>query len=254
MTASRSAKPTFRAATAKDLASIEMWLRDERERTGAGFYCNWNIITDGFETEEMFVVDVDGDPVGFLVNEGAHHIIAEVRPDQRGRGYGQVIAEAMLAQSTERGLSVIEIACAPETSAPFWARMGFTPVPSRQAYGGGIYAYRRIPRPLRLGHGDRVPVAVRFYDEDAHYGGGAPFSTYQGEGEACGDHRVRLPERAVCYAPRVVHTSNCFVEIEVDGRRLFRDKTKREEAAAFGVKRDQGGIPYIETICLPSGA
>ena len=245
--------PIFRAATRNDLRSVEAWLRDERERTGGGFYCNWNIIADGFGTDEMFIVDVDGDPVGFLVNEGAHHIIAEVRPDQRGRGYGQVIAEAMVAQSTGWGLSVIEIGCSPVTSAPFWTRMGFTPVPSRRAQEGGTYAYREIPHPRQLGRGERLPSAVKFYTEDAHHSGGAPFRSYQIEGEVRGDRRVDLPERAVCYDPEVLHASDCYVEIKVNGRHLFQDKTKRKEATAFGLERDQRGVPYIETICLPLG-
>ncbi|MCJ2031270.1 GNAT family N-acetyltransferase [Methylobacterium sp. J-043] len=254
MSATPSPEPKFRAATARDLAAIEAWLREEREQTGGGFFCNWNIIASLFDRQEMFVVDVAGDPVAFLVNDGVAHIIAEVRPDQRGRGYGRVIAEAMTEQSKARGLSVIEIDCAPETSVSFWAKMGFTVVRSRRGMGGGVYAYREIPRPLVLGQGTRVSFAVRFYDEEAHHYGREPFRAYQGEGEARGSRRVALPERAICFGPETQYLLDCYAEVEVDGQLLFRDKTKRQEAIALGVQCDDGGTPFIEMILLPDGA
>lgn len=252
MSATRSLDPTFRAATARDLAAIKVWLREEREQTGEGFFCNWNVIADLFEKHEVFVVDAAGDPVAFLANEGAHHLIAEVRPDQRGRGYGRMIAEAMVEQSTAKGLSVIEIDCAPETSVPFWTRMGFTPVPSRRGFGGGAYACREIPRPLALGRGERVPFAVRFYDEAGRHRGGEPFRAYQGEGELRDGRLVALPERAICYGPEVRHLLDCYARVDVNGRTVFMDKTKRQEAVALGVECDGGGIPFIEAIHLPA--
>lgn len=252
MSVTPSLKPTFRAATARDLALIEAWLRDEREQTGEGFFCNWNIIADLFGRQEMFVVDAAGDPVAFLANEGAHHLIAEVRPDRRGRGYGRMIAKAMVEQSAARGLSVIEIDCAPETSVSFWTKMGFTPVRSRRGNGGGVYAYREIPRPLALGRGERVPFAVRFYEEAAHHRGGVPFRAYQGEGEMRDGRLVALPERAICYGPEVRHLLDCYARVDVDGRTVFMDKTKRQEAVALGMEYDGGGIPFIEAIHLPA--
>lgn len=243
--------PNFRPADADDLRKIEVWLREERAATGEGFYCNWNIITGALKTGELFVVDVGGEPVAFLANEGTHHNIAEVRPDLRGQGYGKVIADAMIAQSEALGLSVIEIACAPEESASFWAKKGFTPVPSRQGYGGGIYAYREIPRPQKLSRGRRVPFAVRFFEERVRFSGGEPFRVYEGEGEKMRSGRVRLPERAVCYDPKLEHLLDCYAEIEVEGVRLFFDKTKRDAAREFGIQFDKARIPYIEAIRLP---
>lgn len=242
--------PIFRPADARDLRKIEVWLREERLATGEGFYCNWNIITGALKNDELFVVDVDGEPVGFLANEGTHHNLAEIRPDLRGRGYGKVIANAMIAQSEALGLSVIEIACAPEASASFWAGSGFTVVPSRQGYGGGIYAYREIPRPQRLGRGRRIRFAVRFYDEGGRFHG-RPFRVFDGEGEKMRSGRVRLPMRAVCYDPQAASLSDCYAEIEVEGTRLFFDKTKRDAAREYGVQFDRAHVPYIEAIRAP---
>ena len=241
-------EPIFRSADAADLQAIEVWLRDEEERVDEGFYCNWHIVSQALKDHRLFVVDASGDPVAFLANGLNQHLIAEVKPDCRGKGYGRVIADAMIAQSTSWGLSVMEIDCAPETSVPFWTRMGFTPVPSRRGYGGGIYAYREIQRRFPLGRGRRVPFAIRFYEEAAHHRGGTPFQVYQGDGESRPGGRVRIPERAVCYAPTVTDLADCYVEIEVGGRQLFRDKTKRDQAESFGVRLDPGNIPFIDAI------
>ena len=126
--------------------------------------------------------------------------------------------------------------------------MGFTPVPSRRGYGGGIYAYREIHRRCTLGRGRRVPFAIRFYEEAAHHRRSKPFRVYQGDGEIRRSGQVRIPERAVCYAPTVTDLADCYVEIEVGGRQLFRDKTKRDQAESFGVRFDPGNIPFIDAI------
>lgn len=243
--------PIFRPADADDLRKIEVWLRDERATASEGFYCNWNIITGALKTNELFVVDVDGEPVAFLANEGVHHNIAEVRPDRRGFGYGKVIAEAMLTQSRAWGLNVIQITCAPTTSIPFWTQMGFTPVPSRREGGTGVYAYREIHRPQTLARGRRIPFAIRFYEEGARFRGGVPFRVFEGQGEVMRSGRLRLPERAVCYSPEIRFLEDCYAEITVEGTRLFFDKTKRDAARHLGLQFDKAQVPYIEAIRLP---
>ena len=94
--ADRMPEAIFRSAEAADLQAIEKWLKDERERADEGFYCNWNIIAQAFKDRRLFVVDAGSGPVAFLANEPNHHLIAEVRPDCRGKGYGRVIADAMI--------------------------------------------------------------------------------------------------------------------------------------------------------------
>ena len=232
-----------------DLAAIDEWLRKERDETGDGFYCNWGIIVSSFEERELYVLRTDGYPVAFLSDQGTTHNIAEVHPEHRGKGYGKRLATHMIALSREHGLSVIEIDCAPSTSVPFWRRMGFTPHLSRLGYGGGIYAHKELPWDFEQGTNRRMPVEINFYPANKGYDpNAAPFRTYSEDAEVLQDGSLQLPRRAVCFDPDITQLYDCFVEISLQGKQIYRDKVKRSEARDLGVMCDAGGIYHIERI------
>ncbi len=186
--------------------------------------------------------------IGFL--EG--YDILEIRPDERGLGYGALLAEFMISRAEEEGRSVIEIEVAPLSALPFWAAMGFTSIEGRQGSGGGRYAYRMLPRHLATGAGRKVPYIVEFYTETAAHTHGQPFRAYSGNGEARDDGTLQLPERAICFSASVPNTDDCFVKLTFNDEEVFFDKLKRDEAFDLGFRQDEGYIYYLERISTPS--
>src|ERR1039458_5601831 len=54
--------------------------------------------------------------------------------------YGRRLAEWAITSAIDRGNSVIEGECSPESSAPFWEKMGFIVSQKRRIFGGGLCA------------------------------------------------------------------------------------------------------------------
>jgi GNAT superfamily N-acetyltransferase len=253
----------IQSATEATLAEVEAWLDMEEAVYQAaqkarlnddvieipirGFRCNWDT-TKRLWREGDGRVDVlvlDGETVGFL----AGYDILEIRPARRGAGYGRILAEHMLRLAQEAGRSVLEIEIAPSSAEPFWTRMGFTPIDGRQGPGGGIYAYKFLPRLSPLGPGARVRYEIAFYTQAERYAGvPRPFARYSGLGERLPDGTVGLPERAVCFNPNSDGWHDDFVRIELDGRELHFEKVKRDASRNFGVQRDDGYIYYLDHI------
>lgn len=214
-----------------------------------GFRCNWDSVKKYWRNgdSKVFVLVVDRQAVGFL--DGTD--ILEIRPDMRRRGYGKILAKFMLEQGYREGRSLIEIGIAPASAEPFWREgMGLTVIPERRGSGGGIYAYKILPRAFDLSaDGERVPFAVSFYTEDEGYRSEpAPFARFTGLGERLTDGSVQLPERAYCFAPDVSQHMDYFAKIELGGKTLIFDKAKREECQMLGILRDAGQVFYVDQI------
>jgi GNAT superfamily N-acetyltransferase len=252
-------------ATEATLAEIELWLKAEQAAHDAaaailaerwdsdveiperGFLCNWSLVRRAFERDpaNVHVLLADGGAVGFVDKMD----ILEVRPDQRGNGFGRRLAEFMVGRAFDQGYSVAEIEIAPESALPFWRAMGFTADLTRQGAGGGIYAFRRFYRPQVLGNGPRVTYRVAFHPSERDWDKAtAPFQVFEGQGEVQTGGRVRLPDRAYCFDEAKTTSIDCVVSLDLAGERLFEDKVKRPEAGAFGVKRDAGGVYFLDFI------
>ena len=237
----------MRPAAERDLASIETWLRLEREQTGEGFYCNWSIIEKGFGAGHLFVLGAQGDVLGFVLDAPYGPDILEVRPDARGAGRGRQLAQAAIATAFERGISVIEIDCAPDTSIPFWQKMGFTVVYGRAGNGGGVYAFKVLERQFKLAADAQTSFGISFYSESSWHGPSAkPFRSYAGAAAPLARGVLQLPERAICYTSDIRNLCDCVVCIVVEGRTVFEGRVKYAEA--FGAMRDAGDNYYLEQI------
>lgn len=246
------------------LAEIETWLDIEEanyqracrnweeadyegEAPVRGFRCNWDSAAKGWREgrSKIHCLVVDGRVVGFL--DGTD--IIEIHPEHRGRGYGRILADFMLASAWEEGRSVVEIEIAPSSAEPFWKRMGFKLVEDREGYGGGTFAYKILPRTFTLGDRDRVKYIIAFFSQKARYSDDPkPFAEFFGEGERLFDGRIQLPERAYCFNPLDDQHVDYFVKIEVDGEVIHFDKAKYKESELCGVQRDAGYDFYIECI------
>jgi GNAT superfamily N-acetyltransferase len=111
------------------LNQLEVWLKDEYENCGDGFYCNWNVIKRSFDKRQMYCAVVGNEVAGLLVwwksgTSGGIDIL-EVHPSLRRKGIGQSLVEASLGKFVKEGVSCVYLECQPPASEPFWRRLGF---------------------------------------------------------------------------------------------------------------------------------
>jgi hypothetical protein len=148
---------------------------------------------------------------------------------------------------------VLEGECAPETSVPFWEKLGFKANRNRRGPGGGIYAHKILERRFPLSDGARLPFEVGFYPPARDYiPDTQPFRTYAGEALLRENGSLQLPERAVCFTAEEPHLNDCVVRIVANAILLFEDKVKRPEAKSFGISQDAGYIYHLDRIFRPN--
>ncbi|MEA3451526.1 MAG: hypothetical protein U9Q83_06435 [Bacteroidota bacterium] len=77
----------------KHISEIEKWLIEERNKTGDGFYCNWNVIENAIKENRIIVLTIDDFAIGFVtyrIDELIANIdIAEINPKYRKKEYGK---------------------------------------------------------------------------------------------------------------------------------------------------------------------
>ncbi len=132
------------------LNEIEVWLKEEREKTNDGFYCNWKVIKQAFTKGQMYCAVVNKEALGFLVwwksgSDGGIDIL-EVHPKLRGKGVGRRLVEATLTKLGKEGVSAIYLECQPPTSEPFWRHLGFVDAHAQESNfpSSSIKLYRKI--------------------------------------------------------------------------------------------------------------
>ena len=240
-----SSSVEIRLATPADLAEIEVWLIAEREETGEGFYCNWNVIQGGLEHDKTFVMLRDGEAVAVLVDGTVGPDILSVRPDLRGHGLGGQFAQWLFERALSRGYSVLEIECAPQTSVPFWRKHGFLPMAAGP--DGFRHAFKLLERRHALIDGPDVTVVVSLFPTERDWNRStAPYWVRTEIGRR--QHgRVQLPARVALHQPGA-HLGDCVVRVDVDGDCIYEDKLKRPEAGARGIHRDPGGFYYVDAV------
>lgn len=235
----------IKQASPEDLQAIKQWLEQERQESGEGFSCNWGVIEKSFD--DLWVMN-DEEIVGFLVKGPCGPDILEIHPGCRGRGNGRKLVEWVIDQYYMDGCSVIEVQCSPETSEPFWRKMGFVIYDNRQSGMPRRCGYKLLERKFDMPQGETVPFRICFYPREADWDQSIPaFAVYEGNGIA---ERgvISLPQRAVCYREGYGSCMDYVVSIEVNGKMIFRDKVKRDEAKACGVYRGKDYVYYIDKI------
>lgn len=220
---------------------------DDDDPPVRGFRCNWDSVKrtwrEGYS--RLYILLVDGQAIGFLDGKD----ILEIRPDLRRGGYGRILAQFMIANAWSDGWSVIEIEIAPREAEPFWKAMGFTPVSDRRGPGGGVFAYRVLPRTFDLSAGERVAYSIEFFTERGRYSDeDRPLSCFEGEGERLPDGSIQLPSRAYCFDPNEDGAWDYYVRIAVDGAVLHFDKAKRDSSRAYGIERDPRDRYFVDRI------
>ncbi|MFZ6681946.1 GNAT family N-acetyltransferase [Undibacterium sp. Tian12W] len=89
----------------------------------------------------------------------SHSSVLEVQPGYRGRGIGREMVAFMLMVSVKNRNPLLEIQCAPETSAVFWESMGFT----TYTICYKVYGRRVLDMPRQLPDGDPISVKISFF-------------------------------------------------------------------------------------------
>lgn len=120
--------------TDKQVSEIEKWLIAERQKTGEGFYCNWNIIKSSFDNSELATISLNNKTIGFVTwrlttNKTARIEIAEIKPTHRKKGIGKILTTRLLNFLTKKGVCVIDLQCLTDTSEHVWKRLGFVEFP-----------------------------------------------------------------------------------------------------------------------------
>jgi len=122
--------------TDKQVSEIEKWLIAERQKTGEGFYCNWNIIKSSFGKNELATILLNNKTIGFATwglttNKTARIEIIEIKPTHRKKGIGKKLTTQLLNFLIDKDVCVVDLQCSPETSEPVWKRLGFVEFPDQ---------------------------------------------------------------------------------------------------------------------------
>ncbi len=244
-------KIDIHSATKENLAQIELWLKNERLETGEGFYCNWSIIEAAYKKDELIVLTIDNQAVGFLTHTDYKIDILEIHPNHRKMGYGEALAQWAIDDHYSKNNSVIEIECKPEASIPFWQKMGFTVHATTEVIPRYI-GYKVLNRPLSLPTGKPASFRICFYNQEAAYNEKIPpFKVYEGTGvinKALG--YLALPERAICHNPKITGANDYVVSLNIEGEEIFKDKLKYSEATEFGILRGKDYTYYLDKVIL----
>ncbi len=120
--------------TEKKLGEIEEWLIEEEQKTGNGFYCNWNNIKASFDKNKLVTISLNNKTIGFaswqLITEKTARIeIAEIKPSYRNKGVGKKLTDELLNFLKDKSIYVVDLLCSPKESEPIWKSMGFLEFP-----------------------------------------------------------------------------------------------------------------------------
>ena len=139
----------------------------------ASFPTPWS--RDAFEKEvtenncaRYLVLKEDGIPVAFagmwLVIDEGHVMNIAVRPDRRGRGYGEMITSALIQLAADTGLILMTLECRRSNVAAqgLYHKLGFQDVGYRKGYyENGEDALIMYLQPLPEGHPENDPFLTR---------------------------------------------------------------------------------------------
>jgi GNAT superfamily N-acetyltransferase len=239
----------IRKADQRDLDEVTRWLKEEEEMGVDGFFCNLNVIEDAYSQGDLYVLlDAPATgPVAFVADASRGPDILEVRHDRRGAGLGRKLAEFIIEQARLRDRCALDIECAPATSIPFWKRMGF------QMYGRNR-AYLLLEKRHELPDGaSEAAVTITFFPEDAKWSEDVlPLAQHSPKAVWLNASRIKLAERVFLFTATMVPSfKDPVVAIDVDGKQLYKDKAKYQDAQRLGVRRDINGF-FIDELTLPS--
>lgn len=240
----------IRNSTDADLAEVGRWLKAEYERDGEGFWCNRNILEDAHAKGRLLVLpdEVTDLPIGFIANGEDGPDVLSVRTDRGGEGAGRRLAQHMVQLFTEQGeVRVIELQCEPETSIPFWRKMGFTHYRSQ----GRDRAYKVVEKIWPVDpDAPAVDVRIAFFPEAAKWRPDTePLLVATTRAIRESEFSIGLTERVVFHTGIRSGANDTVVSITVNGVELFKDKAKYQQAKDLGVIADSYAY-YLDEVVV----
>lgn len=126
--------------TKKQLAEIEKWLIEERNLTGDGFYCNWEIIKSSHKNDKILTISASNTTVGFATwsitsDHTATIEIVEIHPNYRKKGLCKYLISYLFKLLIDKSIYVVSLECSPISSEPFWRHLEFIDFPEENIFG-----------------------------------------------------------------------------------------------------------------------
>ena len=236
----RESNLSFRLATDHDAATIYSWLleHDRREVHGS-FLCNWNLTQRVHDEHQLFVATLEGEPVAYIWGDFG---ILEVREDLRKKGVGKQLVEYAMQSAISSDRIAVSIECKPESSIPFWEKMGFEFHNENEA-SFVFEKYLDIPA-----DGSPVNVEIMFYPEQAKWTPEtSPIKSFSPTAVLDNQGIIHLQNRVAAYVGGENYNGDAMIKICVNGEPVYFDKAKCPGARAIGVTYNSGAF-YIDKV------
>ena len=112
------------------LRQLEVWLKQEYEKIGEGFYCNWNIIEDAYNKNQLLCATFNDSAIGLLVwrkweNFGFIEILS-INPKDRKQKIGASLTIECESYFMTEKVTIVHVDCHPLSSHLFWKKQGYT--------------------------------------------------------------------------------------------------------------------------------
>jgi ribosomal protein S18 acetylase RimI-like enzyme len=112
-----------------DLPELLGWLKEERDKTGEGFYCNKNVIENSFKRDEGLCAIENGRIVGFAViqmfSKGGDVHIVEAHPSARRQRIGSQLLDEAIAVLRGQGAHYVDVECTSPEGEALCRKHGF---------------------------------------------------------------------------------------------------------------------------------
>ncbi|WP_353980477.1 GNAT family N-acetyltransferase [Salinicola endophyticus] len=236
----RESNLSFGLATDHDVATIYSWLleHDRREVYGS-FLCNWNLTQRVHDEHQLFVATLEDEPVAYIWGDFG---ILEVREDLRKKGVGKQLVEYAMQRAISSGRIAVSIECKPESSIPFWKKMGFEFHNNNEA-SFVFEKYLDVPT-----DGSPVNVKIMFYPEQAKWiSETVPIKSFSPTAVLDNQGVIHFQNRVAAYVRSENYKGDAMIKICVDGESVYFDKAKYSEASAIGVAYNSGAF-YIDKV------
>jgi len=234
----------------KDIQQIHNWLQKEDTLEVHGnFLCNWNLTRQCHDEGALLVLidEIEDIPVAYQWGQLLSSGILQVRNDWRGKGLGRLVVEHCIELALQQDEMVLQVACKPSSSIPFWKAMDFTIIEGK--FGENAKGFRVLSKKLALPPSKRPVVAtVSSFPEERKWQEDVPaIAIYHPDAAVADNGKVYLAERASF--PMSFHPmrGDPIIEIIVEGQLIYRDKAKYQDAQDHGVKWCRNGF-YIDTV------
>lgn len=217
----------LRIANDSDLNKIEQWLK---EQNGETFLCNFDLTKEKYKAHELLIYcdKTTNMPIAYLwLGFG----LLEVKKSYQNKGIGRSFINDAIQYIKDNDISdCLDIHCAPETSIPFWKKMGFI-------FYNDNHAYFIIEKQLNLpNNGEQVEVIVNQYKEARNYSKSIePIYINKQKAIKLSD-KIYLSERIIICKEREIWNGDAFIEILIDNNLIYQEKAKRPEGKIMGIE------------------